>query len=31
MTRVKDYILLLLLMTFMWPFLFMIDDNEEIM
>lgn len=31
MTRIKDYILVLLLLTFMWPFLFMIDDNEEIM
>lgn len=31
MTKLRDYILVLLLMTFMWPFLFMIDDNEEIM
>lgn len=31
MTKIKEYILVLLLMIFLWPFLFMIDDNEEIM
>ena len=31
MTKIKDYILVFLLMAFLWPLLFTIDDNEEIM
>jgi len=30
MTKLKDYILVLLLLTFMWPLLLTIPDDEEV-
>jgi len=31
MTSLKDYVLVILLLTFMWPLLLTIPDDEEVM